>query len=188
MVGSCGAAMAAGIHARRAGRSVVLVERALIGGTCVNIGCVPSKTLLGASGQREHALHNPFRGVPTSAGPVDLAAVVEQKDALIEGMRAEKYVDGAAAHGFDIRRGEDRFADPDMLMVDERPLPASAYVLATGLAPAIPNLPGIADVDPLTSRDSAAAGSVSRIRRSSPGRMSRIQVPACGRGRPPARR
>ncbi|WP_040339481.1 mercury(II) reductase [Candidatus Blastococcus massiliensis] len=151
VVGSGGAAMAAGIHARRAGRSVVLVERAVVGGTCVNIGCVPSKTLLAASGRREHALHNPFRGVPTQAGPVDLAAVVAQKDALIEGMRAEKYVDVAAAHGFEIRRGEARFAGPDTLLVDGQPLPAAAYVLATGAAPAIPDLPGIAEVDPLTS-------------------------------------
>ena len=126
VVGSGGAAMAAGIHARRAGRSVVLVERAVVGGTCVNIGCVPSKTLLAAGGQRAHALHNPFRGVPTSAGPVDLAAVVAQKDALIAGMRAEKYVDVAAAHGFKIRRGEARFADPHTLLVDGRPLPAAA--------------------------------------------------------------
>ncbi|WP_040336867.1 mercury(II) reductase [Candidatus Blastococcus massiliensis] len=151
VVGSGGAAMAAGIHARRAGRSVVLVERAVVGGTCVNIGCVPSKTLLAAGGQRAHALHNPFRGVPTSAGPVDLAAVVAQKDALIAGMRAEKYVDVAAAHGFKIRRGEARFADPDTLLVDGRPLPAAAYVLAAGAAPANPDLPGIAETDPLTS-------------------------------------
>jgi len=151
VVGSGGAAMAAGIHARRAGRSVVLVERAVLGGTCVNIGCVPSKTLLAASGQREHAWHNPFRGVPTQAGSVDLAAVVAQKDALIEGMRAEKYVDVAAAHGFEIRRGEARFADPDTLLVDGQPLPAAAYVLATGAVPAIPDVPGIAEVDPLTS-------------------------------------
>jgi mercuric reductase len=151
VVGSGGAAMAAGIHARRAGRSVVLVERAVIGGTCVNIGCVPSKTLLAAGGQRERARHNPFRGVPTGSGPVDLAAVVAQKDALIERMRAAKYVDVAAAHGFEIRRGEARFADPDTLLVDARPLPAAAYVLATGAAPAIPDLPDIADVDPLTS-------------------------------------
>lgn len=151
VVGSGGAAMAAGIHARRAGRSVALVERAVVGGTCLNIGCIPSKTLLAAGGRREHALHNPFRGVPTGGGPVDLAAVVAQKDALVAGMRAEKYVDVATAHGFEIRRGEARFADPDTLLVDGRPLPAAAYVLATGVAPVVPDLPGIAGVDPLTS-------------------------------------
>ncbi len=76
VVGTGGAAMAAGIHARAQGKSVVLVERGVVGGTCLNVGCVPSKTLLVASGQREHALHSPLPGVPTSAGPADLGALV----------------------------------------------------------------------------------------------------------------
>jgi len=52
VVGSGGAAMAAGIQARSVGAKVVLVERGVVGGTCLNAGCVPSKTLLTASGQR----------------------------------------------------------------------------------------------------------------------------------------
>jgi mercuric reductase len=151
VIGSGGAAMAAGIHARRAGRSVVLVERGVTGGTCLNVGCVPSKALLAASGQREHALHNPFPGVPTSARPVDLPSVVAQKDTLIEHLRAAKYLDVAAAHGFEIRRGQARFADPDLLLVDGQPLPARAYVVATGSVPATPDLPGLETVDWLTS-------------------------------------
>jgi choline dehydrogenase-like flavoprotein len=66
VIGSGGAAMAAGIAARGEGRRVLLVERALVGGTCLNIGCVPSKALLAASGQprRGHGgrLHGPSRG------------------------------------------------------------------------------------------------------------------------------
>ena len=65
IIGTGGAAMAAGIHARAQGKSVVLVERGVVGGTCLNVGCVPSKTLLAASGQREHALHSAFPGAPT---------------------------------------------------------------------------------------------------------------------------
>lgn len=151
VVGSGGAAMSAGIHARSTGRSVVLVERGVVGGTCLNVGCVPSKTLLVASGQRERALHSPFGGVPTSAGPVDLASVVGQKDQLIAGMRESKYEDVAAAHGFEIRQGQATFADTDLLLVDGEPLPAAAYVLATGSVPSVPDLPGLEAVDYLTS-------------------------------------
>ncbi len=151
VVGSGGAAMAAGIHARRAGRSVVLVERGVTGGTCLNVGCVPSKALLAASGQREQALHNPFPGVPTGADSVGLASVVAQKDALIDHLRAAKYLKVAAAHDFEIRCGEARFADPDLLLVDGEPLPARAYVVATGSVPATPDLPGLGTVDWLTS-------------------------------------
>jgi len=84
----------------------------VIGGTCLNVGCVPSKTLLAASGQRGHALHSPFGGVPTGAGPVDLASVVAQKDLLVTAMRQAKYVDVAAAHGFEVRTGQATFASP----------------------------------------------------------------------------
>jgi len=151
VVGTGGAAMSAGIHARSQGRSVVLVERGVIGGTCLNVGCVPSKTLLAASGQREHALRSPFGGVPTSAGPVDLASVVAQKDQLVTGMRQAKYVDVAAAHGFEVRAGQASFANPELVLVDEEPLPATAYVIATGSVPGVPDLPGLDMVDHLTS-------------------------------------
>ena len=143
--------MSAGIHARSQGRSVVLVERGVIGGTCLNVGCVPSKTLLAASGQREHALRSPFGGVPTSAGPVDLASVVAQKDRLVGGMRQAKYVDVATAHGFEVRAGQASFASPELMMVDGEPLPAAAYVIATGSVPAVPDLPDLDTVDHLTS-------------------------------------
>ncbi len=151
VVGTGGAAMSAGIHARSQGRTVVLVERGVIGGTCLNVGCVPSKTLLAASGQREHALRSPFGGVPTSAGPVDLASVVSQKDRLVGAMRQAKYVDVAAAHGFEVRTGQATFAGPELLLVDGEPLPAAAYVIATGSVPAVPDLPGLDTVAYLTS-------------------------------------
>ncbi len=151
VVGSGGAARAAGIHARSAGAEVVLVERGVVGGTCLNVGCVPSKTLLDGSGQREHALHSPFAGAPTSAGPVDLASLVQQKDVLIERLRGAKHLDVAKAHGFEIRHGETRFASPELLLVDGAPLPARAYLIATGSVPVTPELPGLDDVDWLTS-------------------------------------
>ena len=152
VIGSGGAAMAAGIHARKHGASVVLVDRGPIGGTCLNIGCVPSKTLLAAAGTRHKARTNPFPGAITAApGEVDLAALVRQKDELVETMRGAKYVDVAAAHGFEILSGEARFNAPDTLLVDGQPLIAGAYVVATGAQPAFPSLPGLDTVEPLTS-------------------------------------
>ncbi len=89
--------------------------------------------------------------MPTSAGWVDLRSLVRQKDDLVQQLRGAKYVDVAAVHGFEIRRGQARFADPQTLLVDGEPLPARAYLIATGSEPAIPDLPGLADVDFLTS-------------------------------------
>ena len=85
VIGSGGAAMAAAIAARQAGADVVLVEQGTLGGTCVNVGCVPSKTLLAAAGARHSAGTHPFAGVSTSADGVDFAALVAQKDELVGG-------------------------------------------------------------------------------------------------------
>ncbi len=151
VIGSGGAAMAAAINARVRGASVVLVERGVLGGTCVNVGCVPSKTLLAAAGTRHAAMTNPFAGVPTSAGGVDYGALVAQKDELVGRLRQAKYADVAEAYGFDVRPGIARFRGPDALLVDGAPLPACAYLIATGSEPAVPHLPGLGDVDFLTS-------------------------------------
>jgi mercuric reductase len=151
VVGSGGAAMSAAIAARQAGKSAVLIERGILGGTCVNIGCVPSKTLLAAAGVRHSALTTPFDGVPTSAGPVDLGALVGQKNHLIERLRGAKYADVAAAYGFEIRPGQARFIDEETLAVDGQPLRARAYLLATGSSPSVPDVAGLDSVDWLTS-------------------------------------
>lgn len=151
VIGSGGAAMSAGITAARAGRRVVLIERGTLGGTCVNIGCVPSKTLLAAAGARHAALTNPFPGAPTSAGPADLGALVAQKDELVQDLRAAKYADVASAYGFEVRSGGARFTGPDTLEVDGTVLRAGAFVVATGAEPAVPDLAGLERVDYLTS-------------------------------------
>ncbi|MCM3556898.1 FAD-dependent oxidoreductase, partial [Janibacter melonis] len=151
VIGSGGAAMSAAIAASQAGKSVVLVERGVLGGTCVNIGCVPSKTLLAAAGARHAALTNPFKGAPTSAAPVNLGDLVAQKDALIERLRDAKYADVAAAYGFQVRPGQASFLDGDTLAVDGQALRARAYLVATGATPAIPEVVGLDSVDRLTS-------------------------------------
>ena len=151
VIGSGGAAMAAAIAARQAGKTVMLVEQATLGGTCVNVGCVPSKTLLAAAGARHSALANPFPGAPTSPGVVDLSALVGQKDELVGRLRQAKYAEVATAYGFEVRAGQARFTDADTLTVDGQPLPAHAYLIAAGAEPAHPELPGLSEVDWLTS-------------------------------------
>lgn len=151
VIGSGGAAMAAGIGARKAGASVALIERGSLGGTCVNVGCVPSKTLLAAAGTRHGATTNPFPGAPTSADGVDFGALVAQKNELVGRLKQHKYADVAHAWGFDVIAGEARFTDTDTLEVDGRPLRARAYVIATGAQPTITGIDGLEDLEYLTS-------------------------------------
>jgi mercuric reductase len=82
---------------------------------------------------------------------VDLAAVVAQKDDLVAGLRQTKYLDLADDYGFEIIHGTARFTSPDTLDVDGHQLRASAYLVATGTEPAVPDLPGLADAGYLTS-------------------------------------
>jgi mercuric reductase len=162
VIGSGGAAFAAAIEASRLDARVVLIERATVGGTCVNIGCVPSKTLLAAAHTHHHAASHPFAGIPTQAGPVDLAALIAQKNELIADMRQHKYLDLADHYGFEIIHDQARFKDPDTLAVDGRELEATAYLIATGAAPAVPALPGLREAGYLTSTTAMEQTSVPR--------------------------
>ncbi len=110
VIGTGGAAMAAGIEARSRGKRVLLVEHGRLGGTCLTIGCVPSKNLLAAAGQRHRAISNKlFPMVPTGADGTDLPALMRQKQDLIDDLRQAKYADVADAHGSPIRYGHARF-------------------------------------------------------------------------------
>lgn len=151
IVGSGGAAFAAAIRASNLGAQVVMIERGPVGGTCVNVGCVPSKTLLAAADTYHRAAHHPFDGLATSASPPDLAAMVAQKDELVARLRQTKYLDLADDYGFDIIEGTARFTSPERLDVDGQLLRAGGYLIATGAEPAVPDLPGLADTGYLTS-------------------------------------
>ncbi|MPZ62159.1 MAG: FAD-binding protein [Propionibacteriales bacterium] len=114
IVGSGGAAFAAAIAARRRDLSVVMIEQGTVGGTCVNVGCVPSKALLAAAEARHMALDDRFAGIRTSARPADLPTLVGAKRELVDMLRAEKYVDLAAEYGWRIVHRSARFAGEEL--------------------------------------------------------------------------
>jgi len=136
VLGSGSAAFAAAIRARDNGFSVALVERDVVGGTCVNIGCVPSKALLAAS--RRHPQ-------PT------LAEAVAQKDELVSLLRQAKYLDLLDHYGIQLIEGEGRIVDGHTVSVGDRLLSADVILIATGAEPAIPPIEGLNQVDYLTS-------------------------------------
>jgi len=145
IVGSGGAAFSAAIAARRADLRVVMIERGTVGGTCVNIGCIPSKALLAAAESRHHADSARFPGVRTAGGPLDFAALIAGKDAIVERLRQQKYVDIAARQEIEIIEGDAHFLEGPALDVGGRRIDVAHYLLATGAEPAIPEIPGLAD-------------------------------------------
>ena len=151
IIGSGGAGSAAAIAATTRGHSVVMVERSTMGGTCVNVGCIPSKALLAAAEARHVAAGQVFPGVTSSAGPVDMVTLVAGKAALVDMLRKEKYEDLAADYGWEVRRGDARFIEGPALEVDGERIEATHYLVATGASPWVPPVPGLEETGYLTS-------------------------------------
>jgi len=151
IIGSGSAAFAAAIRARDLGARVLMVEAGTLGGTCVNVGCVPSKFLLRAAEVYHRARHHGYAGIPTQAGPVDWSALVRQKDELVRALRKEKYADLVELYGWELVQGRAQFVDAETLAVGGRTVRASAYIIATGASPAVPPIEGLAEAGYLTS-------------------------------------
>lgn len=156
VIGSGGAAFAAAIAATNKGRSVVMIERGTLGGTCVNTGCVPSKALLAAAEARHVSLDGTFPGIDVTPFGVDLPALIGATRGLVDALRKDKYTGLAAEYGWDLLTGHARFADGPILEValtDGGTAGAEAqhYLIATGSAPWAPPIDGLADAGYLTS-------------------------------------
>lgn len=151
IIGSGGAAFSAAIKSIEYGAKVGIIEREIVGGTCVNIGCVPSKTLLRAGEINHFAKENPFTGLQTSAGEVDLSSLVNQKDELVSKLRNQKYIDLIDEYGINLIKGEAKFFDENTVEVNGRKLSAKRFLIATGASPSIPTISGLEEVNYLTS-------------------------------------
>jgi pyruvate/2-oxoglutarate dehydrogenase complex dihydrolipoamide dehydrogenase (E3) component len=142
------AAIAAALGAR-----VALVERQLMGGDCLNVGCVPSKAIIRASRAwaEARAAAERFGGPAVEGGDGDFGEVMRRMRSLRAGM---SHVDGAARFaglGVDVFLGHGRFTAPDALEVGGQTLRFRRAVIATGGRAAVPSIPGLSDADYLTN-------------------------------------
>src|SRR5207302_6836172 len=139
--GLVAAAGAAGLGAR-----VALVEKHLMGGDCLNVGCVPSKGLIRASRASAVVRDAGEFGVRVPGGvQVDFPAVMERVRRLRAQISANDSVSRFRNLGVDVFLGEGRFAGPDSLAVAGVTLRFKKAVIATGTRPAVPPLPGLAE-------------------------------------------
>lgn len=142
IIGSGSAAFAAAIRARRRGAEVLVLESSTIGGTCVNVGCVPSKFVLRV-GELLHETATEHTG--------SLDALIDAKDDLVGMLRRVKYEDLVEQYGLTWRKGTGSFVDTRTLSVDGESIRAEKYLIATGSLPKIPPIPGLAAAGYLTS-------------------------------------
>ena len=135
-----------------AGKRVIIVERGHLGGTCVNIGCTPTKTLV-ASARVAHVARGAARfGVRVSEVSVDFAAVMARKEAIVQRWRSgvERHL-AAAGENLRLVRGHARFVAPQTIEVDGTQYRARQIVINVGARPAQPDIAGLRDVPHLSS-------------------------------------
>jgi mercuric reductase len=152
VIGAGSAGFSAAIAAAEAGAQVALIGHGTIGGTCVNVGCVPSKALIRAVEAVHHAnTASRFAGISAQARLNDWNALRAQKDELVASLRQAKYIDLLPAYnGVAYLEGRARLENGGV-MVDGRHIDAGKIIIATGSREFVPPIPGIANVPYLTS-------------------------------------
>jgi pyruvate/2-oxoglutarate dehydrogenase complex dihydrolipoamide dehydrogenase (E3) component len=133
------------------GWKVALVEREHLGGTCVNVGCTPTKTMVASAQIAHYARHADRWGVRTGPAAVDLAAVVARKAAMVQRFRAGHERQVASRPNLDLYRGHGRFLAPHRVGVEDHLLESERIFINTGTRPAVPGIPGLDQVDFLTN-------------------------------------
>jgi len=131
----------------RSGKEVVLIERGRLGGTCVNYGCTPTKTVIASAGAAHTLRRAATLGIRTGEVHVDFEAVMRRKSDMVEQWRSgvqETIDQNARVH---LVRGHARFTAPDEVAVDGRRYTAPVVVINTGARAAVPPLPGLDEVE-----------------------------------------
>jgi pyruvate/2-oxoglutarate dehydrogenase complex dihydrolipoamide dehydrogenase (E3) component len=148
--GQAGPALTARLS--EAGLRVALIERAQFGGTCVNNGCTPTKTLI-ASAYAAHVARRAGAYGIELAGPIraDMAKIKARKDAVVEASRAGLETWMASLANVRIYRGSARFVGPRTVQVGDATLSAERVFLDVGGRPSVPHMPGVEDTPYLTS-------------------------------------
>lgn len=163
VIGSGGAAMAAALKATERGARVTLIERGTLGGTCVNLGCVPSKIMIRAAHIAHLRRESHFDGGLSSHQPVvNRPALLAQQQGRVEALRHAKYEAILAGNSaITVVHGDARFVDSRTLNIrlnagGEGTLIFDRVFIGTGARPAVPSIPGLVDTPYLTSTSALA--------------------------------
>ena len=154
VIGAGTAGLTAARTAAALGAKVALIERNRLGGTCLNIGCVPSKAIIRTS--RVYAeMRNAWRygGCVPSDIRVDFAAVMQRVRGIRARLSRADSAQALAAAGVDVFFGEASFAGPDTLKVDNTILRFRKAIIATGAHPDTPEIPGLVEAGYLTNEN-----------------------------------
>ena len=160
IIGSGSAAMAAALKAVERGARVTLIEHGTVGGTCVNVGCVPSKIMIRAAEIAHARRHSPFdAGIDAGTPTIRRDILLQQQQARVDALRHAKYENLLAEHPeITLLRGSARFLDTQHLQVqlpdgNTQLLAFDRCLIASGARPTIPPIPGLAGTPFWTSTE-----------------------------------
>ncbi len=153
VLGGGSAGFAAAIRGADLGARVALISGGTLGGTCVNVGCVPSKTLIRAAEARHRRAQHGFDGIAATDGAPEWPRIRAQKDALVAQMRRTKYAD--VLRSYDsitlIEQPGVLTPGPGVELADGKRLAAAKVIVTTGASPWAPPIPGLAEAGFLNS-------------------------------------
>lgn len=151
ILGSGSTAFAAALAAQSLGKTAIMIEERIPGGTCVNRGCLPSKNLIEAAKIVYEAKHPRYPGLSPCQINVDFAELIRQKDEIVHGYRQKKY-ESLTGSKFSIISGHAQFIDEQTVAVHGKLLVGGKILIATGSRPVIPTeIEGLEQISYLTS-------------------------------------
>lgn len=153
IIGGGSAAFAAAIKASELEKKVLMINDGLpIGGTCVNVGCVPSKTLIRTAEQFHNANYPNFSSIKSGNNKINFKEVIGQKTELVEELREHKYVNVLKDDAnVTIVKAYGKLIDKNTIEADGNKYSTENILIATGSTTFIPNIPGLSEVDYLTN-------------------------------------
>ncbi|HEX6386181.1 MAG TPA: mercuric reductase [Anaerolineae bacterium] len=135
------------------GWKVALIEKEHLGGSCINYGCTPTKTMLASARIAHHARRAAEFGVHTGPVTVDLAKIVQRKNDIVTQWRSGQESHAANRPTLDLYRGVGRFTGPHTVSVNGQVLAGEHIFINTGARPRVPDIPGLDGVEYLTNRN-----------------------------------
>lgn len=153
IIGGGSAAFSAAIKTSELGGKVAIINEGLpIGGTCVNVGCIPSKTLIRAAEAHHRSAHHAFSGITSKSEVTDFGSVIAQAQSLVVDMRTEKYISVVADDpNIESVSGRATIIDAHTVFAASRTFTARNILIATGARTFVPSIEGLRGVDYLTN-------------------------------------
>jgi dihydrolipoamide dehydrogenase len=151
VIGAGSAGLVTAYIAAAAGAKVTLVEKDKMGGDCLNTGCVPSKALIRSSRIKAYIDRSREFGISAGRAETDFPAVMQRVRDVITTIEPHDSIERYTALGVDCVQGEARISSPWSVEVNGRTINTRSIVIATGGSPAVPPVPGLDEIDYLTS-------------------------------------